>query len=189
MPGGGAAAGLGAALGAALLAMAAGFTTGERFPEADARMASYVGELEVLRRAALATVEEDAAAYGEVVAAYRLPKGTEAERSARQVAVREALVAAAGPPVALGRVCHHLTEIAADVARAANPTLVADVGTGVSFVSVALETCRLNVDANTAHLPEGSLEPGLAGDRAAMDDDLAVLASALATVRSRLDRS
>src|SRR5215831_3936456 len=82
-PGGGSAAALAGAMGASLLAMVAGLPKSaataedtERLKAAGARCTAIAGELEAL-------VERDSEAYDSVLAAYKLPKGTEEEKAAR----------------------------------------------------------------------------------------------------------
>ncbi len=76
-PGGGSAAALAGALGAALAAMVANLTVGrKRYVDVDAQMQAVLGEAESLRGRLTALVAEDAQAYDQVRAAYRLPKET-----------------------------------------------------------------------------------------------------------------
>ena len=76
-PGGGATAALHAAQSAALLAMVARYSDGPRY-DADV-MSRIVAEADALREDALALAEADAAAFGAVAEAYRLPRATEQE--------------------------------------------------------------------------------------------------------------
>src|SRR5271155_2132509 len=95
-PGGGATAALHAAQSAALVAMVARYSNGVRY---DAElMARICTEADMLRDQALTLAEEDAAAFGAVSAAYRLPKETFELLQARSAAIAEALAGAARPP-------------------------------------------------------------------------------------------
>src|SRR6266536_4692152 len=79
-PGGGATAALHAAQAAALLAMVARYSDGGRYDAG--LMRRIVTEADALREDALALAEADAAAFRAVAEAYRLPRDTEAERTA-----------------------------------------------------------------------------------------------------------
>src|SRR4051795_8761117 len=80
-PGGGATAALHAAQAAALLAMVARYSDGARYDAA--LMNRVVTEADGLRDEALTLAEADAAAFGAVAEAYRLPKETDEQRAAR----------------------------------------------------------------------------------------------------------
>ena len=109
-PGGGATAALHAAQAAALLAMVARYSDGAKYDAA--LMNRIVSAADELREDALALAEADANAFGAVAEAYRLPRTTEQETSARSAAISSALAGAArgaGPAavhVALGAVLH-----------------------------------------------------------------------------------
>ena len=80
-PGGGATAALHAAQAAALLAMVARYSDGPRY---DAELMSrIIRQADGLRTEALMLAEADAAAFGEVADAYRLPRQTAERQQAR----------------------------------------------------------------------------------------------------------
>src|SRR6266481_2620226 len=80
-PGGGATAALHAAQAAALLAMVARYSDGPRY---DAELMNrIVNEADALREDALVLADADAAAFGAVAQAYRLPRETEQEQATR----------------------------------------------------------------------------------------------------------
>src|SRR3569833_3939687 len=90
-PGGGAVAALHAAQSAGLIAMVARYTTGERYAAHAAEIGRILAHAEKLRHEALALAEQDAAAFGAVAAAYRLPKNSEKETRTRSAALADAL--------------------------------------------------------------------------------------------------
>src|SRR3954454_18063645 len=91
-PGGGSASALAAAVGASLLMMVAGLpkTRTGAAEEREALTASAAG-LARLREALMEAIDRDAAAYDEVVAAYKLAKASPEEQSARKTAIQRAL--------------------------------------------------------------------------------------------------
>ena len=104
-PGGGSAAALLGALGASLFAMVAGLPkTKTGTPEE--RTALDAARTEILRGRDLLVelIDRDAAAYDLVVAAYRRPKSTDAEKTARTATIQDALRAATEVPVETIRV-------------------------------------------------------------------------------------
>jgi formiminotetrahydrofolate cyclodeaminase len=153
-PGGGAAAGLGAALGAALLSMVANYTTGERYADREQEMLAIVAELAGLRTAALQAMDDDERAFGAVAAAYALPRSSDEEKAARGAAIQLALHAATEPPAAVGGICVRLAELALVLAEKGNRNVVSDVGVGASFARAAVDSALLNVAINARQITD-----------------------------------
>lgn len=154
-PGGGGAAALAGALGAALLAMVCRFTVGrERFASAEAEVQRILDQAEAARLRLLDAIDADASAYGEVAAAYRLPRGNESEQSARAEAIRQASWSAAQPPLAVAEEAAALLELCRAAAPITNPMLASDVVTAEVLAVAALEGGAANVEANLSGLDE-----------------------------------
>ncbi len=154
-PGGGSAAAVAGALGASLLAMVASMAKHraaseedvERLQAAASRCAELSARLERL-------VDEDSAAYDGVVAAYRLPRGSDAEKAERRNRVQAALVAAVETPLDVMRQCNDAIEAAATVARFGNPNAASDVGVALELLVAGGRGARLNVEINLASLDD-----------------------------------
>src|SRR5690348_60671 len=100
-PGGGSAAALAGAMGASLIAMVAGLPKSRAATEEDAqRLAAARERCTALARELESLVDTDSAAYELVVAAYKRPKVTDEDKTARtaaiQAAFREAIAAPLG---------------------------------------------------------------------------------------------
>ena len=105
-PGGGSASALAAATGLSLLAMVSQMgRTRSGSDEARQALDDAANALLPLRDHVANLVDDDAKAYDEVVAAYRLPKSTDDERAARRNAVQGALRGAAEVPLDVMRAC------------------------------------------------------------------------------------
>src|SRR5262245_37000850 len=99
-PGGGSAAAATGALAASLLQLMCDLTIGREAYRAHEETARSVrARAEALRRDLLALVDRDAQAYDEVVRALRLAKGTDAEKTARAVALEKANLFAIETPL------------------------------------------------------------------------------------------
>ena len=99
-PGGGAVAALAGALAAALAQMVTGLTVGKKkYAEAEAEMQRVPTQAQALRRELLDAVAEDSAAFEAVMAAYRLPQGTEEEKARHEATLQRALAEAATVPL------------------------------------------------------------------------------------------
>ncbi|MGZ4387148.1 MAG: cyclodeaminase/cyclohydrolase family protein, partial [Gaiellaceae bacterium] len=82
-PGGGSASAVSGALASALVGMVARLTTGEKFAERAGEMQAVAAEADRLRSELLSLADEDAAAFDQVMDAFRMPKETPEQQSAR----------------------------------------------------------------------------------------------------------
>src|SRR5262245_47883354 len=103
-PGGGSASALSSALGASLLMMVASLPKTRSGTDEDrAALARAAADLGAIRDRLRAAIDEDTAAYDAVVAAYKLPKGSDAEQAARKAAIQRALREATEVPLRVVR--------------------------------------------------------------------------------------
>jgi formiminotetrahydrofolate cyclodeaminase len=163
-PGGGAVAALAAATSAALVGMVTNYTTGAKWADREERMHELNAEAAGLRAAALELAEQDAVAFAEVGAAYRLPKETDADKAVRAEAIQRALVAAARPPRETGELAVRLVTIADELVVAGNPNVVSDVAVAASNARSALEAAIVNIEINTAQIRDEASKVALAQD-------------------------
>src|SRR5207247_2353978 len=95
-----------------LVAMVARLTTGRKaYAAVQGRVAEIVAEADALRAQLRRLVDDDAAAYARVSAAYKLPK----DAPGRRRAVDEALVGAARTPLAMARGAARLAALAGEI--------------------------------------------------------------------------
>lgn len=148
-PGGGSVAALAGALAAALTTMVARLTLERKKYEAvQGEMETLVAESERLWAALAARVTQDAEAYDQVVAAYRLPKATDEERNTRQEAIQQALAHAAEVPLSTARDAVAALELARTAAYLGNANALTDAGTAAHAARAAFEGAALNVRVN-----------------------------------------
>jgi formiminotetrahydrofolate cyclodeaminase len=149
-PGGGSAAALSGALGAALAAMVCAMPkTRNGTPEERARLDRA---LETARSAGArlrALVDEDSAAFDAVMAAFRLPRGTDEEKAARKEAISTAGRRATEVPLQTAERCLEVLEAACEAAAAGNANALSDARTAAATAMAgllgALENVRINV--------------------------------------------
>jgi formiminotetrahydrofolate cyclodeaminase len=147
-PGGGATAALHAAQAAALLGMVARYSTGEKYAEHRDTIDRIRDGADELRDAALGLAAADAAAFTVVSDAYRLPKESEAQRSARSAAIAAALVGAAQPPARVIAAAATILTLAEELLPIGNPNVSSDVAAAVEAARAAATTARVNVEIN-----------------------------------------
>jgi len=154
-PGGGSASALSGAVGASLLAMVAGLPKPrahrteetERLTAAGARCAAIGDNLAAL-------MDRDSHAYDLVVAAFRLPKNTDEESTARGTRIQDALRSATEAPLDVMRACAEAIGLAAVVAAFGNRNASSDVQVGLELLRAGLRGAKLNVDINLASIKD-----------------------------------
>lgn len=148
-PGGGSAAALAGALSAALLAMVCDLTVGKkRYREHEEALRAIRERAEGLRKDLLVLVDRDAQAYDAVMAALRLPAGSEAEKGARAAALSRANIFATETPMATADACAALIGLAVEVAHRGNANAVSDAGTAALLAYAGLRSGVMNVRIN-----------------------------------------
>jgi len=145
-PGGGSAATIVGAAAAALVAMVA------RISRADA----LASEADALREHFLTARTADERAYGQVVAAMALPRGTVEEKIARTTALQTALAGAAAAPLHAADLAVKTLALAERARALENANLISDVHGAASFARAAVEASAANVRINHAYLKDAA---------------------------------
>jgi len=140
---------LAGALGAALAAMVAGLTVGrERYAAHDAEMRSLLEQADALRQELVALMDADTAAYTAVMAAYKLPKDTEAQRAERTAAIQAALRGAADTPLATAAACADVLRLSVQAATHGNRNAASDAAVSALLAHAGLRGAARNVRIN-----------------------------------------
>jgi methenyltetrahydrofolate cyclohydrolase len=154
-PGGGSAAAIIGAMGAALVSMVCNVTIGKKGHEAvESEMISVRDESEKLRLSLTSMVAEDIAAFDGLMAAYRLPKVTEEEKSRRAAAIQSSLLGATETPLKCARACAELVALARRAGEKGYAGVISDAGVGVLAANTALRSAALNVYINAPSLKD-----------------------------------
>jgi len=140
-PGGGGSAAVATAMAAALVEMAAGLST-DQLDDAAAVGAAAGG----LRRRALTLADVDAAAYGRVLAAYRLPRDSDPE--ARRREIREALEGATAVPLEIAGLAADVAGLGNRLVASGNPNLEGDAAAAVHLARAAAHAAARLVELN-----------------------------------------
>lgn len=153
-PGGGAVAALHAAQGAALLAMVARYSDSAKYEAHADVIAAVLTDAEELRGRCLEYARDDATAFTAVADAYKLPKDTEAAKTARTLAIAAALAGPARPPAAVIGAASRLVELAEDLLPTGNPNVITDVAAAAEAARAAAATARVNIEVNLAGISD-----------------------------------
>jgi formiminotetrahydrofolate cyclodeaminase len=155
VPGGGSASALAGAVGTALLIMVAAMPkTRTGVPEETADLAEVEARLRPLRNELTGLIDRDSDVYATVIAARRLPRGTEEEKSARLAAIQSATKLATEVPLDTMRACRQALEGAVVVAKNGNRTAASDVGVAIELLMAGLKGAGLNVEINLGGLTD-----------------------------------
>jgi len=169
-PGGGSAAALAGATGASLLMMVASLPKTRTGSEGErASLAAASQSLASIRRQLIDAIDADAAAYDQVVAAYRLPKGS--EDGARTAAIQRGLREATEVPLGVMRQCANALQEAQHVGSNGHSAAASDVGVAIALLRAGLEGARLNVEINLAGLADAAYVSGVRETAAALFRD------------------
>jgi formiminotetrahydrofolate cyclodeaminase len=169
VPGGGSVAAHVGSLGAALAEMVAGLTVGrKKYVAVDAEMKELAARARSLGARLAALVKEDADSYALVSAAYKLPKGTPGEITARDAAIQSALVKAALVPLDTARACVAVARLAATCAQKGNSNAVSDAGVAALLAEAACKGAAYNVRINVSSMSDPKAGRKLADEAAAL---------------------
>ncbi|MES0339507.1 MAG: glutamate formimidoyltransferase [Anaerolineales bacterium] len=154
-PGGGSAAAFAGAMGAALVAMVARLTVGKKkYADVEERMQEITSRADILRDALQKAVKLDAQAFDSVMAAFRMPKKSAQEKTARAEEIERATHVAAEVPLQVCRDAVEVLALAAEVAEKGNKNALSDAGSAGAMANACLQAAGLNVKINAASVSD-----------------------------------
>jgi formiminotetrahydrofolate cyclodeaminase len=149
LPGGGCTAALSAALAASLTEMVANLTIGRKeFQAAEDEMIEIAKATADLRKKLQNDIDNDAQAYQEVLAAFKLPKNTGDEKKQRSSAIQQAFKTAATVPLGVARDTLKIMDLAFRAITAGNQNAVSDGAVAVLAARTAALAAAYNVKIN-----------------------------------------
>ena len=155
VPGGGSIAALSAAIAASLSEMVAHLTIGKKGYEAlEEEMQDIAKDVFQYRERLIRTIDKDSNAYNDVMAAIKLPKGTEQERNNREGAIQEALINATLVPLDVARDAFKIIELAGKAVKQGNKNAVSDAAVAVMMARTAVLSALYNVKINLASIKD-----------------------------------
>lgn len=154
-PGGGSIAALTAATGAALVEMMANLTIGKKgYEEVQEEMLSLQQEAKGLSVRFLELLEKDTEAFQELMAAYRLPKESDAEKAYRKERIQETTKMAALVPFTIGELAYDLFRLADAVVARGNSNAITDGAIAGIQARAAVKSAFLNVKINLGSIKD-----------------------------------
>jgi formiminotetrahydrofolate cyclodeaminase len=177
-PGGGTAAAIAGAMGTSLLLMVSGLAKSrtnadaEKQALAEARLA-----LEPMTATLSRLADADTDAFNAVMAAYRLPKSTDAEKTARSAAIQQALRGATVVPLDTLRACAGAIAHGRAVAEHGNRSATSDVGVAIGLLKAAADGAAANVRINLESLKDEQFKTETEAETSRLADAAAAAAA------------
>jgi len=160
VPGGGTAAALAGCLAAALAGMVLRLSLAREAGPA-ARFEPWLHQVDSVRGRLLELAEADTEAYRAVLAAYRLPRETPADKTQRRAAVDAALQQAASVPLEVAGLARDILAIAVCLEREGYRPAATDAKVAASLAQAALEGALANVTVNLESMRESEIRDSL----------------------------
>ena len=156
-PGGGSVAALAAANGIALLGMVARLTIGKkRYAAHEELMNEILGGADDLKQKLIALIDADTEAFNKVSAVFSMPKETDEEKAARQIAMQETLKSAAEVPFEVMETCLQALKITYNAVGKSNENAASDLGVAALCLGAGVKGAWLNVKINLSGIKDES---------------------------------
>ncbi len=156
-PGGGSVSAYVGALGVSLATMVANLSAHKRgWDDRWKEFSDWAEEGEKYRKELLRLVDADTDAFNGLLAAFRLPKGTEEEKAARSAAIQDATKVAIEVPMQVLKTSVASLEVIGKMAEIGNPNSTSDAGVGALCARAAAHGAYLNVKINLADIKDQS---------------------------------
>lgn len=154
-PGGGTASAVAGALGVALARMAAALARGKKgYEEVQADLVALETRAVAVQERLMDLASRDSQAFEAVLAATRLPRGTDAERASRVEAMQAAYRKATEVPLETMEACVDALELAAVAVDKGNRGATTDAAVAVLLAEAGLRGASLNVKINLASIKD-----------------------------------
>lgn len=181
-PGGGSVAALCGALSGSLTAMVCNLTIGrDKYDDVRSEMERTLEDSSKLVERLTQLVDEDAQAYASVVAALRLPKGTDEEKGKRMEAMQNGLRRAIAVPVEVMELSLEAIRLAYLVVRKGNEGALSDSGSGAMLAFAALHAASMNVKINLKEIQDQEFKNEVAEKLGEMEEEAELLRSEVLT--------
>lgn len=152
-PGGGSAAAHTCAVAAALVAMVSRLTVDKKkYAEVKERMWAMIEQADQARKEFQSAIDEDAEAFNQVMAAFKLPKESLEEQAIRNAAIQSATKVAIDVPLKNARSALALQRLALEAAEYGNINAISDAASAATLAMAGLTSAAYNVRINLLSL-------------------------------------
>lgn len=154
-PGGGSVAAMNGATAAALLEMVANLTLGNtKYEAVHEEMQGIQEAMCAVKEEFVHYINEDSAAFMELMDSFKLPKDTEEEKTHRKEEIERTTKQAALVPFAIGKLAYSLLSVAETVILRGNANAITDGMIAVINARAAIKSAFLNVKINLGSIQD-----------------------------------
>ena len=126
----------------------------KKYTYAQAEIENVLKQSEELRTQFNVIIDEDAAAYNKVTAAYGLPKETEEQKMKRAAEIQEAMKTATLIPLKLMGLCIEAMKLIKIIVENGNQNSISDAGVAALMLQAGCEGAALNVKINLGSISD-----------------------------------
>jgi formiminotetrahydrofolate cyclodeaminase len=157
VPGGGSIAALSAAAASSLLEMVANLTIGKKdYAQVEEEMKAISKKASIYRDKLVQDIDKDSDAYKQVIAAFKLPKGTKEEEKYREEAIQDGLKHAALVPLSVAKDAFKLIDLAGETVTKGNKNAVTDGLVAALMARSSALSALYNVKINLSSIKDSS---------------------------------
>ena len=179
-PGGGSASAVAGALGAALAGMVANLTEEKKkYHLVEEEMKALLADSDRLRNRYLQLVDKDTAAFNQVMAAFKMPKQTETDKSKRRTAIQEATKQATLTPFEMAELSVEVLRLCHTAALKGNKNALSDAGVGAGMAEAAFRGAVYNVRINLGSLKDQKFVTRINSDLAVLETQVKKLCKSI----------
>ena len=154
-PGGGSASAMAGIIAVSLTSMVAGLTLNKKgYESVSGIMNDIINETGQIRNRLEGLMKEDTDAFLKLMAAMKMPKGTQDEKDARKIEVERSMKGAIMTPWRIASHCHRIMRIGAMLLREGNSNAITDAGASMKIARAAIESSLLNVMINISYIKD-----------------------------------
>lgn len=154
-PGGGSVAAYSGKLAASLGRMMCNLTVGKKkYEQVESRVREIEAELQSLAARLNELIDEDAASFEAVLQAYKLPKGTDEEKTERVCQIEAAGRGAIAVPMETAHCSLDVLKLLKELGEIGNANAYSDITVGSQLAETAVKGAYYNVGVNLSLLPE-----------------------------------
>ena len=152
-PGGGSCSSLASTIGCSLAAMLCELTLGKKSYEEipNSNKAEFQAAFELMQKNAAALrdlIDEDTAAFNQIMEAFKLPKETEEDKQARSAAIQAATWNAIDVPLKMSDLSLEALNHMQSLLSYGNANAISDLGVGILLLQAGLKGANMNVKIN-----------------------------------------
>ena len=144
----------------------------EKYAAVEKEMKEVAEKAASLKNQFLALIDEDSNAFNKIMAAFRMPKGSDEEKAIRSKAIQEATKGAALVPFKVGETANELFALADVVITRGNTNAVTDGAVAAMNTRAAVRGAFLNVKINLGSIKDQTFVDDLNGKMAAIEKEV-----------------